>query len=267
MSIFSKLRSAKIRAKMKAVLAVLACLGFETGQACAQVAWKSDDNTFETNAAIYNPMPENGATPDSLKVSCRISTFDAPEVSISVVSETLFKTATKEVPVTFSRSGTDSISLVMASIDGVYSPEYRWTTEDQTKIDKLDLILPSLSVGPLYVSNDGTGSKIVFDDSAQYGVTAGYANDVIHDCRQVSVDARTEAEGMTSVNDLEVLAGSASDECSDGTDTNNTQDDCDKARQYGIRLNELGICYGEQNQISADETWHPCGPNSNREDP
>jgi hypothetical protein len=47
--------------------------------------------------------------------------------------------------------------------------------------------------------------SLTFSGIAQYNVISGFANDIVHDCLSVSVDARNEATGITSIHDLEVL--------------------------------------------------------------
>jgi hypothetical protein len=42
---------------------------------------------------------------------------------------------------------------------------------------------------------------------------------------------------------------------------------CCGRTQIGVRLNQLGWCYGKQEQIGADMRWHRCTRTSNRFNP
>jgi hypothetical protein len=266
---------------MKALLSSLACLLLCTTPVFAQateptassgVSWQSgasaDEVEAETDAAVYNSMSQNGSTPDAIKLSCRITAFEEPEIDISVVSMNIAPTPPPAfLNITMARQGGGTLTVPMLLINGGEGAQiYRWATQDQNQIANLDTVFPEMSTGPISVSNPAANKEFVVNDTGSYGGSVGLANNVIHDCLSISVHARTEAAGMTSIHDLEVLEGGADDECRSSSDANG-QAACDERRQYILRLNALGACYGEQSQDDADMKWRPCDANSNREDP
>jgi len=57
----------------------------------------------------------------------------------------------------------------------------------------------------------------------------------------------------------------ANEQCRGGSGDNPaTLDACDERESYAKRLDQLGWCYGEENQDSSQRQWHHCTNNSNR---
>lgn len=68
-----------------------------------------------------------------------------------------------------------------------------------------------------------------------------------------------QAHAQTAASELIHLWSDANERCRGG-DGNSTETDaaCVERQRYSTRLNQLGLCYGIEDQMNADRFWRPC---------
>ena len=191
-------------------------------------------------------------------VSCRMSTYLSPEVSLTIVppgksdgqesteTQTTFQTKEKAYQAKLTRIG----------ISEGQAAAWRWDALGPVAMKAMRELADAADENPLTVTLPGY-KPVTF--------TSGYENssafrDTVQRCAPSVVRARRQA-ATSNLQSLLTLEGDANDRCRGGG-VDDVWAACAERTEYVEALHAHGMCYGKQGQIGADMVWHRCGPGS-----
>ncbi len=241
--------------RLLAPLSIAASLMVASVTARAEQQWKTDAGQQPVfTAALY--------TDDNARivVSCRMSTYLSPEVSLTIVppgkpegadsaeAQTTFQTKEKAYQVKLTRIG----------VSEGQAAAWRWDVLGPVAMKAMRELADAADENPLTVTLPGY-KPVTF--------TSGYENssafrDTVLRCAPSVVRARRQA-ATSNLQSLLTLEGDANDRCRGGG-VDDVWAACAERTEYVEALHVRGMCYGKQGQIGADMVWHRCGPGSIR---
>jgi hypothetical protein len=226
-------------------------------RARAEQQWKTEAGQQPVfTAALY--------TDDYVRmvVSCRMSTFLSPEVSLTIVppgkpdgqdsaeAQTTFRTKEKAF----------QVRLTQIGISEGQAAAWRWDVIGSTALNAMRELADAADESPLTVTLPGY-KPITFKSG--YENSSAFRDTVLR-CAPSVVRARRQASTPNMpLQSLLTLEGDANDRCRGGG-VDDIWAACAERTEYVEALHVRGMCYGKQGQIGADMVWHRCGPGSIR---